>query len=330
MLFKDIFAKICLIAVISLLAANSACGQKLVDITDKKDVQIDIQFVGKPGKVKKYLIENGGKPIEPAIPDTYQVFEKKYYKVETDAISYGDVNFTFKAPAKEEDFTKVRILHLVSNELNPNGFEWQDCTITSESLGNPSDENYSESYNERLKKFLPDFSRQTVSCELRETMKQEEFFVVTLQTQASPKEPFTRIVWNLETKEVSADGRTSYKLMLTNAGTKDIAEFNFRSVFDLDTKLNSFKPSQGTCRVSTYSSSYGSTVCHFGKMPAGASATLELEGESSGMNNYRVAAGEKNRNWSIFGIFKESPNAPLWGANTVWFKPILNKDLLKK
>lgn len=248
----QMFAKFSSLLTLVLALNTVACSQKLIDISDSNDVQIDMKFVGKQGKIKKYLIENDGKQIEPPIPNIYEIFEKKYYKIETDKIAYGETISIFKVPTNQENFAKVRILRLIAEELNPNGFEWQDCTITSNSLENPADESYSASHNERLKKFLPDFSQKTVSCELQNAIKSEEFFVVTLQSEIPPREPFTKITWNLESKELpSKNGAVFYKLTFTNTGTKDIAEFNFRSVFDMDTKLNMFKPSQGTCRVST-------------------------------------------------------------------------------
>lgn len=325
------FAKI-LFFVISVVVFNTvACAQKLVDITDKKDVSIDIKFVGKPGEIKKYLVQTDEKSINPPIPNAYQVFEKKFYKTQTSLIAYGQPIFTFKAPANQDDFAKVRILHLIRNELNPSGSEWQDCTIDSNRLGNPSDSNYSASSNERLKKFLPDFTQKTVSCELSNQMKSEEFFLVVLQTQQPPTEPFTKITWNLESNEISSgNGRVHYKISFTNAGTKDIGEFNFRSVFGEDTKLNSYKPSQGNCRTSTYGTSYGSVVCHMGKILAGKSVSLELEGENSGLGGMPENQGKKNENWDIYGNYKESPDDAVWNPNAVWFQPILNKDFLKK
>lgn len=324
------FAKFSLFLGLLVVFNTVACSQKLIDISDRDDVQIDIKFVGKPGKIKKYLIENSSKQIENPIPNSYEVFEKKYYKIETDAIGYGETISTFKVPVTQENFTKIRILRLIPEELNPNGFEWQDCTITSNSLESPEDERYSASHNDRLKKFLPDFSQKTVSCELQNTIKPEEFFVVTLQTQPTPTIPFTKITWNLESKEsTSQNGVLIYKLTFTNAGTKDIAEFNFRSVFNMDTKLNSFKPGQGNCRVSSYGSSIGSMVCYIGKIPAGKNVIVELEGENSGLGGNPNVLGKKNENWEIFGYFKETPNNPRWDANTIWFKPITKTDLIE-
>lgn len=320
-----------LLIVSFLVFSTTACSQKLVDITDKKEVLIDIEFVGKPGQIKKYLIQTDAKSINPPIPNAYEVFEKKYYKIQSSLLAYDQPIFTFKTPANQEDFAKIRILHLIENELNPNGSEWQDCTIDSNRLGNPSDSNYSAKSNERLNKFLPDFAQKTVSCELSDGMKSEDFFLVVLQTQPAPTEPFTKITWNLESNETSTENNAvHYKISFTNAGTKDIGEFNFRSVFGLDTKLNSYKPSQGNCRTSTYSSSYGSVVCHMGKIPAGKSVSLELESENSSLGGLPENQGKKNRTWQIYGYYKESPNDAVWNPNAVWFQPILNRDLLKK
>jgi hypothetical protein len=325
------FTKILLFVVSVMVFNAAACAQKLVDITDKKDVLIDIERIGKPGKTKIYLVSTGDKQIEPPLPNTLQKIENKYYKIETDVIAYGQTIFTFNVPTTQEDFKKVRILRLLPEELNPNGFVWQDCTVTSDRLGNPADENYSAKASERLKKFLSDFAQKTVSCELEVGMKSEEFFVVALQLKPPPTEPFTKITWALESKNLPSEkGGVKYQLTFTNAGTKNIAEFNFRSIFDTDTKLNSFKLSQGTCRNSTYGSSIGSVVCHVGEISIGKSVTLELEGENSGLGGNSPSSDKKNENWDIQGYFKETPNDPLWTVNAIWFKPISKTDLFKK
>lgn len=324
-------AKILLFIALVMALSTVNCAQKLIDLGDSKDISIDIERIGKPGISKKYLIPTGDKPINPQIPNNYRVFEKKYYKIQTDIIAYGQTIFTFKAVANQEDFSKVRILHLISNELNTHGFEWEDCTVTPDKLGDPAAENYSAKAAGRLKKFLPNFPQKTVSCELGNAMKSEEFFVVGTLTKMPPAEPFTKITWNLETQELSSqNGAINYKVTFTNAGTNDIAEFNFRSIFADDTRLNSFEPSQGNCRTSTYGSSYGSVVCYMGKIPAGKSVTLKLEGENSGLGGMPSLPDKKNENWEIFGYFKESPNDPNWNMNSVWFNPIPNRDLSRK
>jgi hypothetical protein len=312
------------ISIFVLIIVNSACGQqKLTEITDKNEVKVDFEFIGKPGEVKPYMIDLKSIPNGSKLPSGYQLLANKSYDIKNDVIEYGETILTFKLPLNNKvEFQNARILRLTSNELNPNGFEWQDCTITGQDWIYEQEKEPSESRKERIFKFLPDFSKKQISCAPQDRLQPDNYFVSTLQTQTPPNQPVTNILTKLERAEHSSErDETIYVVSFKNAGRRAVSELNFYSHFDDDTKLVTIKPNQGRCQRSRFGTGAGSVVCYLGPLAPDASAVVEFIAQPSNFGG-STKTGQLNIDWLIEGFVKENPDDSNWSINSFRFRSL--------
>jgi len=310
-------------AILLLVFPASACSQSsLREITDENEISVGFDQVYKSGPIKKYSVSLKDVPDSIPVPNGYQVLENKSYVVRTQAVVSGDTVVSFRVLVKsEEEFKNVRVLRLITNEMNPSGFEWADCTIRPDAPPDGNKKRNAPKYDERLIKFFPNYSQKRVSC-VSDDIKSDNYFVVTRLNQPEPKETFTQIKVELEDVTNSPNsGEMVYLISFRNMGDKDLAEVNFISVFDVDSKLSSIKPSQGKCKASPWAASDGSATCYLGPISAGASASVEFRGAPSGTTG-KYGPQKPNEGWSIDGVMKEHPNDPNWQVNWFRFAPI--------
>lgn len=321
----------CLYLVISTVFFDVACAQSsLVEIKDPNELTVKFEFLGKAGETKKYHINLKDIPNAPPIPTGYKSINKGYY-VKTEAIPYDNPMLTFKLPiGTEEEFKRARILALEEFELNPIGSQWIDCTITPEWWDRLAKARAQAGLGDRVKenaeiaKLFPDFSQRTLRCDDGSFKSRGYFgyYAAVVETQAEPTSPFTQLKVGLDNVKTSVKaGETVYTISFKNIGAKDIAELNFLSDFDDDSKVTSIQPSQGKCKRAKRGSISGSTVCHLGKLASGTTATVEFRREPNGMHLANPKQKE-NQLWRIEGGFKERPEDQYWESTSFTFQPI--------
>lgn len=307
-----------------------ACAQKKLTEIPSDDLSIHFRYVAKMGETKKYYTRLQDIPNATLIPRTYEYVEGKSFYLTTETIDLGSPIVSIKVPlSDEQEFRKVRVLRLIENEMLPEGYEWKDCTISTDVLQSSTSDTSSEEYldfvrqyHERYAKYLPDYSQRKVSCELYTKLRDGEYFALVLQTRPPPIKAFTDLALSLDRKPHAPDTDVEYTVILKNSGPNPIQELNFRSSFDVDTSLISVKPNQGKCKKSDWGSGGGSTVCYIGSLPAGASTRIAFTGRSTGMTR-TVVPGELNIGWHIEVIVKEHSNDPVWPVNSFLFSPLL-------
>jgi hypothetical protein len=305
---------------------TSACAQGSEHPVPPDEISVEFRHVAKRGDVKKAVVALSDVPNAPPIPQTYRPFVNKAYKIETETIDLGDPLVAVKVEANnEDDFKAVRVLRLIANEMRPRGFEWQDCTVSVETVlafEGPTPASWSslDAYREAYSSKFPDYTRRLVRCELQDRMEPLEHLVVVRQIELVPTKTFTQLKFSLDSQNVS-DGNVTYELTFRNVGPKEIADLSFRSAFGSDTRLNSMKPSSGKCVRSAWATPDGSVVCHTGRVPVGGSTTIQLKG------SFRAVpggddAGKRNREWDIVALISERENDPLWAVNRIFILPL--------
>lgn len=313
--------------VICLLTFSShiACAQKkTTEITNDNLVTLDFQFVGKRGETKKYLIDLKDVPGRKGIPNEFKIIENQIYNIKTQTIPFGSTIFTFVVPVNNpENFNKLRVLHLTSNELNPDGIEWRNCTVVSEDIRKAFDINVFEDIRkEGNAKFLPNYAEKKISCAVS-PIKSDEYFAIAFQSQPAPTKPFTDIEIKAEKvdQKASPNNQRVYKVTFKNVGNKDVGEINFYSNFNPDTEVKSVNSSQGSCQA-PINPGPEHPICHLGKLPRGNIITVEFTTVETYARRDTLELGfEANKGWDIRAIIKEHPNDSLWSANFFWYEP---------
>jgi hypothetical protein len=312
---------------------TSGCAQVSEQPIAADEVSVEFRHVAKRADVKKSVVALSDIPKAPQTPQTYRIIENRVIKIESETIDLGDLIVTLKVPTKTEaDFGAVKVLRLVANELRANGFEWQDCTVSVETLTAfellPTEPDYLpriDDYKQVHSKHLPNYAQRQVSCELKDRMKSTEYLVVVRQVEPVPTKIFTRLEVSLDSKSVAANGDVSYLLDFRNAGPKDIAELTYRSNFDLDTSVVSAKPDSGKCVRSDWGTRDGSFVCFAGRLAANTSTKVRFEGvRSAGFGIDQPA--EQNKAWQIRAVIWERENDPTWVVNRLYIEPLANEN----
>jgi hypothetical protein len=296
----------------------------LREVTEQDEAKVEFEYIGKSGVTTIQRIALNSVPNGSRLPTGYTLLADKTYNIKNDAIEYGETIVSFKVPvASKEQFQKVRILKLRPNELNPSGFEWNDCTIAGPDFPYQQDEAPPESRKERIAKFFPDYSNKQISCGLPDRLEPDNYFALSLQTSQPPTEPVTQIVTKLESVIKSPESaETAYTLSFRNTGKKSVSEVNFYSHFDDDSILVAAKPGQGRCQKAQLGSSTGSVVCHLGALAQGATVNVQFiarPSRSGGM----TPRPRPNFNWLIQGVVKENPDDSTLPVNSFTFEPIV-------
>jgi hypothetical protein len=303
--------KILWILLMFLFVWNQACAQLAGGRSvDKDEVKVDVEFIGKAGEISTSLVDLKAIPNGSRLPNEYQIVANKSYRLKTDLIEYGEPIITFKVPINsEKEFRKVRVLRLTATDKNPSGYEWSDCTITDEQWLYDQDKEPSEARKTRIFKYLPDALNKLISC-APDRLVDDNYFAVALLTQPTLEGAAPAINVKLEKpEETPQQGKKHYRVSFTNVTKTHLAEVNFYSHFDADTRFDSgavidpYKASQGTCRPSKQGSSYGSIVCYFGPLAPNATAYLDLYAESGFADEPAL-----NKAWEIYG----------WAKKTLW------------
>jgi len=315
-----------------------ACAQKsLTQVTNEDEISVKFTSVFKNGETGRYAVKFEEIPNAGVLPTGYVPLTAKSFLIRSTAI-FSDAIATINAPVSPEvEFKKVRILMLTRNELVPRGFEWKDCTVLPKrsedipakvQLEQPQWIQYFKGYNETMAKFMHDFVRKKVSCEMDGYEGSGDRYLTVIRlAEPAPTVPFTQITSTVEVLPApSSTSEIAYRLILKNAGNKDAAELNFYSRFDSDFGLVSVKPSQGGCGPSMRSG--GTAVCHLGSLAAGRSATVELVAVPTpgGGSSNPLKPGPANESWSVDGFAKERPADPHWMANHFEFQPLKRRD----
>jgi hypothetical protein len=306
---------------------TSGCAQGSERSVAPDEISVEFRHIAKRGDVKKAVVALSGVPNAPPIPQTYRPFVNKAYKIETETIDLGDPLVAVKVEANnEDDFKAVRVLRLIANEMRPRGFEWQDCTVSVETVlafegPTPASWHSLDAYREVYSSYFPDYKSRQVRCEIQDRMKPLEHLVLVRQIEPVPTKTFTQLKFSLDSQSVSDDGNVTYEITFRNAGPKEIADLSFRSAFGSDTLLNSMKPSSGKCVRSAWATLYGSVVCHTGRVPVGASTTIQLTGSFRAVPG-GGGAGKRNRDWDIVVVISERENDPLWAVNRLFIRPL--------
>ncbi len=296
------------------------CAQhRQTELTDQHDLSITYEHIYELGEIKKYAVPLQDTPNVSRIPSLYLPLGDKSYLVKASSTVSGRTIITVRLPSDlVEPFENIRVLQHKTNELDPSGSDWFDCTM----LPWGQDESGAVQYNEEMSVYFPNPRERKISCELYSApLKPDEYFVIASKRGLPPNAPLTKFDVSLITEKERDGDIHRYQVSIKNVGDRAVAEVNFRSVFDIDTNLVSFKNRQGVCKRSSWGNSGGSLVCHIGGLAPGSSVKLELTGRPSGISG-AVSPTATNKNWMIFGFFKERPNDPNFPVNSFEFKPL--------
>ncbi len=303
---------------ILVIIGNVGCAQpRQTELTGQNDLAIKYEHVYELGEIKKYEVPLQDTPNVSRIPSLYLPLGDKSYLVQASSTVSGRTIITVRLPSDlVEPFENIRVLQHKTNELDPSGSDWFDCTM----LPWGQDESGAVHYNEEMSEYFPNPRERKISCELYSApLKPDEYFVIASKRGRPPNAPSTRLDVSHTTEKDSDIHR--YQVSIKNIGDRAVAEVNFRSGFDIDTNLVSFTNSQGVCKRSSWGNSGGSLVCHIGGLAPGAFVKLELTGRPSGISG-AVDPAPTNKDWMIFGFFKERPNDPNFPVNSFEFKPL--------
>jgi len=276
--------------------------------------------VFKPGESKVYRVEFSQIPNAPPLADVYRPLNTSY-RLSSNAIATNAVATFSVAASDEKEFNDTRILLLNKEETSPGGYEWQDCTIGPRK--NRTKNAKAAPYNERLDKFVPDFSQKKISCIFdRINGTEETFFTVVVQTEEPPLHAFTKIVAALDRVEkVPGSDETVYTVSVSNMGPKAAGEINIFSNFDENFELIEAAPSAGLCRKLSSGTGLGSTACFLGQLGPAEKATITFRGRPLNFPG-EIQTHQPNKNWRIIGYAKEKPSDPRWPANRFSLDPL--------
>jgi len=316
-----------------LAIAGCAAGQNDPAEVTAKEVSLLFQHPAKQGITRVHSIERARIPNGPKVPNSYKPLNENGYLVSTEVIDLGRTTAFFKVPANTQDeFSRVRILRLVANELAPGGYEWKDCTTSVEAARSQQDpqvleqnKDFDEWYTARMGRLLPDFASRTITCRPDDKWKNKEYFVLASKITPPPSRPFTTLTVTIAGKSRLDGKKVVYRVSIKNAGQKDIAHVSVSSRFDVDLSVDKVVPTQGTCVPSALEVSGRTAICHLGRLAAGSELTLEFVGSETGMSR-TVENGKLNAGWSIEAYFVETLGDPFWGANRLSFRPVADSS----
>jgi hypothetical protein len=277
---------------------------------------VQFQHVAKLGETKTYLLNLEQTPAATALPGGYKLFQNKLYKVKTETIDLGWPILTVKVPTVERsDLGKLRLLHLVRNELVPKGSEWKDCTVAVDNPWEP--ERY---LAPELARYLPSYANKTISCELNDGQRPDEYFAVVLQDVPSPTRAFTELTYEIEGGERRPlGGHEAYDLTLKNSGQKSIGELNIRSMFN--SRMTSMTPERGKCERSDFGFGGGTAVCYLGELPVNGKVKIHFEVTVIP----QMVEPPNVFNWDVSAVIKEKPGDAVWPVNQLGFELLPEK-----
>lgn len=317
------------LSIVLLLSSCVAAQKDGVDITNKGEVSLKFQHQAKEGATKTYIVDRTRIPNAPKIPNSYRPLNDKGYLVSTVAIDLGRTTAYFKVPANTvEEFSRIRVLRLIINEIAPEGFEWQDCTTSLEVARSQRDlevleenKNFDEWYTSRMEGLLPNFASRTITCRPDDKWKNDEYFVLASKIGPPPSQPFTNLKFSVMTEYLPDVKEAVYRVSIKNTGQKTIANLSIFSRFDVDTAVKKIVPSQGTCSPSASDVSGRIVTCQLGRVASGSELTLEFHGSETGMSS-TMEKERLNAGWRIDAYFVENLGDPFWGANRVEYRPM--------
>jgi hypothetical protein len=323
------FKRSILVTAISTSLSISGCAQLSEKPANPNEISVEFQHIAKRADVKKSIVALSNVPNAPPIARTYRPITNKAYKIETQTIDLGSPLVAVKVEVNSEaDFKTVRVLRLIENEFRPRGYEWQDCTVSVETVlafegPDPSSWNSLDAYREVYAAKFPDYANRRIRCELNERMKPREHLVVVRQIEPVPTKVFTQLKFSFEAdgKSVREEGDVTYELTFHNSGPADIGDLSFRSTFDPDTRLDSMKPASGNCVRSEWGTLDGSVVCHVGRLSVGGSTKIQLKGSFRSVPG-GDDTGKGNSSWQIVAVIRERENDPAWAVNRFFVWPL--------
>jgi hypothetical protein len=286
---------------------------------EKGLVRIAARNVFKEGETKVDRFDLSAIPNSPAIPTIYLPSGENFHVASSTVAT--EVAAIIKVQAESEtEFKQVRILRLESNDLYPDGFNWQDCTVEPKDRPKLANDKFEQGYLKQFETYLPNFEHRTVTCLFdRIDDPSGQYFVVVSQKPPIPTTRFTEIEAKISDTEKLEASETMYVLSISNKGAKTAAEVNLVSHFDGDTEVISTETSNGRCQRSRYGSSHGSIVCYLGALAPGDKANIRFRSRPSRDSGRPGPRTANNENWFGYGIAKESEDDGYWPANNFRF-----------
>lgn len=206
--------------------------------------------------------------VELRLPPGYVLYNKMKYGVMTKATVSGPYSLIVIVPAADRAvFDRLRVLHGVSDDAEPDKLRWIDITVSDEWRS------FAEQYitAARFNKLLPDFSAKTIGGL---TQDGSGAFAVALKDEARARD---RSVADLAVTGATApeqvmEGRPlTYTFKVTNKGPEAATDVHLHTQLGQGVPDTAAAASQGVCRYYA-----GNVYCNLGEIAAGASATVTI------------------------------------------------------
>ncbi|MFL6227225.1 MAG: hypothetical protein ACJ741_00435 [Pyrinomonadaceae bacterium] len=211
----------------------------------------------------------------PLLPTGYRLFKGLAFYLQTAVVASGNNIVVFHVPSatSQQEFGKLRILHLEYDELSPTGTSWLDTTVIPD--------RWQGGYIPLIKKesyvkLSPDFPRRMISSIVDEF---GTFIIASLEhTEAPPAgRPFTEVGVDVQVspRAVRPGQEVTYTFTVSNRGDREAGYIGFIHPLDPNMELISFSSEGGTCKESTQST--GRVVCLFSGVRASGIVTITIK-----------------------------------------------------
>jgi len=265
--------------VLSLSLCGAVIGiQSLAQEQTEGLIRVNLGDVFERGVTK---IEEADLAKLPSIPQGFVSLNRKAYVVSTTAVASGpyDAIFKLNSGMDEQDFRKLRVLHLEPDEFDPDSYVWVDRTAASD---HPE-----PSHDFRQKMIIGH------STELHSGIYMVAKLVPKIEGNAD-----LEITAKSTPDQVQMPGNVTFSISVKNNGPNGAT--NVGAKMDQSRVGGYFisaTPSQGTCKYFR-----SGVYCKLGQLAVGAAATIKLtvEPEPDFAGSYestmRVAGNEKDSN----------------------------------